>query len=290
VTWNLRRRVTLSGGEVAYDVLGYGPPLILVHGTPSRSYIWRDVVSTLADRFTVYIFDLLGFGQSERREGLDVSIAGQARLLAELIEVWGIDTPSIAGHDIGGGIVLRAHLLERVRFECIALIDGVVLRPWITPTTRHVKAHLDVYGSMPAQVFEAIVASHLRTATYRSMDEGALMTYLDQWRGEFGQKIYLQKDAQLDEDDTAEFELLLPEIEVPVRVVWGENDAWLTPSFADRLHEIIPNSDLVMLPETGHFAMEDSPREVATALFQFFTGCSPFWGDELSIPPYRFDR
>ena len=44
-TWNLRRRLTLSEGEIAYDVLGYGPPLILVHGTPSRSYIWRDVDS-----------------------------------------------------------------------------------------------------------------------------------------------------------------------------------------------------------------------------------------------------
>src|SRR5688500_12593026 len=53
-TWNLRRRLTLSGGEIAYDVLGDGPPLILVHGTPSRSYIWRDVALRLADRFTVY--------------------------------------------------------------------------------------------------------------------------------------------------------------------------------------------------------------------------------------------
>jgi hypothetical protein len=84
-TWNLRRRLTLSGGEIAYDVLGYGPPLILVHGTPSRSYIWRDVVLRLADRFTLYVFDLLGFGQSERREGLDVSISGQSRVLAELV-------------------------------------------------------------------------------------------------------------------------------------------------------------------------------------------------------------
>jgi pimeloyl-ACP methyl ester carboxylesterase len=68
-TWNLRRRVTLSGGEISYDVLGSGPPLILVHGTPSRSYIWRNVAPRLADRFTLYVFDLLGFGQSERREG-----------------------------------------------------------------------------------------------------------------------------------------------------------------------------------------------------------------------------
>jgi len=68
-TWNLRRPLTLSGGEIAYDVLGYGPRLILVHGTPNRSYIWRDVALRLADRFTLYVFDLLGFGQSERREG-----------------------------------------------------------------------------------------------------------------------------------------------------------------------------------------------------------------------------
>jgi pimeloyl-ACP methyl ester carboxylesterase len=84
--WNLRSRAKLSGGERAYDALGYGPPVILVHGTPGRSYVWRNVASKLADRFTVHVFDLLGFGESERREGLDVSIAAQARLLAELVE------------------------------------------------------------------------------------------------------------------------------------------------------------------------------------------------------------
>jgi len=273
-TWNLRRRITLSGGEIAYDVLGYGEPLILVHGTPSRSYIWCDVAMRLADRFTVYVFDLLGFGQSERREGLDVSISAQSRLLAELVEAWEIEAPSIAGHDIGGAIALRAHLLEGVPFGCIALVDSVVLRPWITPTTRHVKAHLDVYRTMPARVFEAIVASHLDTATHLPMDEDALATYLEGWKGEFGQRLYLQKDAQLDEDDTAQFEPLLPSLSIPVRIVWGEQDAWLALSIAERLHETIPGSDLITLPDTGHFAMEDSPEAVAATLFDFFTRCS----------------
>ena len=272
-TWNLRRRLTLSGGEIAYDVLGYGRPLILLHGTPSRSYIWREVAMRLADRFTVFVFDLLGFGQSERREGLDVSISNQSRLLAELVEAWELEAPLVAGHDIGGAIALRTHLLENVPFACIALVDSVVLRPWITPTTRHVKAHLDFYRTMPTQVFEAIVDSHLRTATHKPMDEHAFATYLDGWRGEFGQRLYLQKDDQLDENDTTQIEPLLPSIEVPVSIVWGEQDAWLAPTLAERLHELIPNSDLIMLPETGHFAMEDSPREVAAALFEFFTAC-----------------
>jgi pimeloyl-ACP methyl ester carboxylesterase len=272
--WNLRRRVALTGGELAYDVLGFGPPLLLVHGTPTRSYIWRNVVLRLADRFSVYAFDLLGFGQSERKDALDISIPTQARLLAELVETLNLDAPSIAGHDIGGAIALRAHLSEGIPFGCIALIDSVALRPWITPTTRHFKEHIDAYQTMPNQAFEAIVASHLRTATYRPMDQATLATYLDQWKGEVGQELYLQIVAQLDENDTAELEPLLPSIAVPVRIIWGENDAWLPPTTAHRLHELIPGSDLVLLPNAGHFVMEDSPQEVAAILFDYFTDCT----------------
>ncbi len=87
--WRLGRRMETSGGEVAYEVFGEGPAVVLVHGTPSRSYMWRDVVPALTDRFSVYVYDLLGFGESERGEGVDVSIAAQGRALAELVEVWG---------------------------------------------------------------------------------------------------------------------------------------------------------------------------------------------------------
>jgi pimeloyl-ACP methyl ester carboxylesterase len=158
------------------------------------------------------------------------------------------------------------------------LIDAVVLRPWITPTTQHVKAHLDVYETMPTAVFEAIVCSHLRTATHRPMGEEAFAAYLGQWSGARGQRLYLQKDAQLDEDDTAAFEPLLASIEVPVRIVWGEHDAWLPPTTAERLEETIPNADLRILPETGHFAMEDSPDAVAETLEEFFAAGAPATG------------
>jgi pimeloyl-ACP methyl ester carboxylesterase len=272
--WNLRRRLTLSDTEVAYDVLGFGPPLVLVHGTPTNSYIWRNVALRLADRFSVYAFDLPGFGQSERNEALDLSLSGQARLLAELVEALDLETPSIAGHDIGGAITLRAHLLEGVPFRCIALVDSVALRPWITPATRHVKAHMDAYQTMPPATFEALVASHLRTATHYPMHEATLAAYLDQWKGEFGQRLYLHNADGLREHDTTEFEPLLPSITVPVRIVWGEDDAWLQPAKADHLHELIPTSDLILLSDTGHFAMEDSPQQIAATLFDFFTTCS----------------
>jgi pimeloyl-ACP methyl ester carboxylesterase len=270
--WRLNGRVSVSLGEVAYGVYGEGPPVVLVHGTPSRSCIWREVVPTLAEGHAVYVYDLLGFGESERGEGQDVSIAAQGRGLSELIEAWGLDEPRVAGHDIGGGIALRTHLLEGVPFERISLLDAVVLTPWGTPSLRHVKEHLGVYRTMPNDVFEAYVAARLGQATSRPMDEEVFEAYLSQWRGVAGQAAYLRKDEALLERDTAELEPLLGAIGVPVQVAWGEEDGWLDPSQARLLVEKIPNAEMHLIPNAGHFVMEDAPGEVAGVLMRFFSG------------------
>jgi pimeloyl-ACP methyl ester carboxylesterase len=173
-------------------------------------------VPTLAEGHAVYVYDLPGFGESERGEGQDFSIAAQGRVLAELIEAWGLDEPRVAGHDIGGGIALQAHLLEGVPFERISLLDAVVLTPWGTPSLRHVKEHLGAYRTMPSDVFEAYVAARLGQATRQPMDEGAFEAYLSQWRGVAGQAAYLRKDEALLERDTAELEPRLGVIGVPV--------------------------------------------------------------------------
>jgi pimeloyl-ACP methyl ester carboxylesterase len=272
--WRLGGRETTSAGEVAYGVFGgeEGPPVVLMHGTPSRSYIWRGVAPALAERFSVYVFDLLGYGDS-RPSGDDVSIAAQAKALVELLERWGLESPAVAGHDIGAAIALRAHLLEGVRFDRVALLDAVVLRPWITEASRHVQAHMDAYRTMPAHIHEQVVAAHLRTTVHRPMDADAFEEYVDQWRGESGQEAYLQKVAQFDERLTEEFEPLLGSVRVPVKIVWGERDAWLDPAFARRLHELLPTSaEPALIPDAGHFVMEDAPEEVAEILSGFFSG------------------
>jgi pimeloyl-ACP methyl ester carboxylesterase len=200
----------------------------------------------------------------------DVSIAAQGRVLAELVEAWGLEEPAVAGHDIGGGIVLRAHLLEGVFFRKISLLDAVVLTPWGTPALGHVKEHLGAYRTMPTGVFEAYVATRLREATNRPMDEVAFEAYLSQWRGADGQAAYLRKDAALVERDTAEVERLLGDIRAPVEVVWGEEDGWLDPSQAETLARKIPGSGLRFVPGAGHFVMEDAPEDVAGILAEFF--------------------
>src|SRR3712207_9419339 len=80
--WRMRDRVRTEAGEVACGVYGAGPPVVLVHGTPSRSLIWRGVVGRLAERHAVYVYDLPGFGESGGYEGQDVSMAAQGRGVA----------------------------------------------------------------------------------------------------------------------------------------------------------------------------------------------------------------
>jgi pimeloyl-ACP methyl ester carboxylesterase len=225
---------------VAWDRFGDGPAVVLVHGTPSWSFLWRHVVPPLAEQFSVYVLDLLGYGDSDRREGQDISITAQGRVLAALLDLWGLEAPGLVGHDIGGATVLRAHLVEGRPVSAIALVDAVALNPWNTPTTVHIREHLDAYRTMPAHIYEEVVKAHLRTAVHRPLDDETLAAYLRPWQGEDGQATYFRKIAQWTEDDVGALEPLLAGLDVPVRLVWGEQDRWLDRAVAERLRAAIP--------------------------------------------------
>jgi pimeloyl-ACP methyl ester carboxylesterase len=181
--WQLSKTYEATGGTVAYEILGAGPPVVLVHGTPSWSYLWRNVAGKLAERFTVHVCDLLGYGMSQKRDGQDVSIAAQTRLMAELLDAWQLREPCIAGHDFGAAITLRLLLLERRRFRRVALCDAVAIAPWITPFSRHVKRHLEAFQGVPAHIHRQLIATHLRTAIARDISDAELAPYLRPWLG-----------------------------------------------------------------------------------------------------------
>jgi pimeloyl-ACP methyl ester carboxylesterase len=267
--WRLERRAATTHGEIAWDVFGHGPPVVLVHGTPSRSVLWRNIVPVLAERFTVYAFDLLGFGQSERSETQKLSIRLHGQVLAELLRIWDLESPALVGHDIGGAVVLRTHLLEDTSVRQIALIDAVVLRPWITPTTRHMQANLDVYRTMPTHIFREVAAAHLRTATYRPMNPAVFAGYFEQWEGERGHQLWIRNVKGFDERDTADFEPLLDRVTIPTCIIWGAHDAWIDPKISAEILSRLPAADRVLVPDAGHFSPEDEPARVAQTLDDF---------------------
>lgn len=271
VDWTLGRAIPTAFGTIAWEALGEGPPVVLVHGTPSRSLLWREVAPRLAEQFTVYVFDLLGYGESEPNHGQEVTVGVHGRVLDEIVRLWGLTQPALVGHDIGGAAVLRAHLLEGTPARKIVLVDAVVLRPWITATTRHIKANLEVYRSMPTHIFREVAAAHLRTATATPMEEKVFAAYFDQWEGEVGHQLWLRNVAGFNEQDTADFETMLSDMGTPTRLVWGEQDRWLPVEVSAEIESLLPTADRVVIADAGHFSPEDQPALVADAIADFLS-------------------
>ena len=274
--WTLRERYEHPNGPIAYDVWGEGPPLVLVHGTPSWSYLWRHIVPRLARRWRVYVYDLPGFGLSEKLEAQDVSLATQARVLGDLLDHWGLERPLIAGHDTGGTMVLRSHLLEGREFARIALLDALAMRPrdggrWGTPWSLYLRDHgKGALPLLPAYIQRAILRAYVRTAMATPKVDLELEPYLRPWMGEVGQAAFYRQIEQLDVRHTDEIEPRLSEVRGPVQILWGEEDTWLEPEMALRLREAIPEAELQFISGAGHFVQEDAPGAVSLALESFF--------------------
>ncbi len=86
--WKLSKSYDYDGREVRYAQLGEGLPMVLVHGTPWSSFNLRHLIRKLSEEYTVYFFDLLGYGQSCTAEG-DVSLGVQNKVLDGLLAHWG---------------------------------------------------------------------------------------------------------------------------------------------------------------------------------------------------------
>jgi pimeloyl-ACP methyl ester carboxylesterase len=265
--WVLPESYETDAGMVRWARLGRaGPPIVLVHGTPYWSYLWRDIAPALARTHTVYVFDHLGYGLSDKHEGQDLTLAAQARRFARLLTHWGLDEPSVVACDIGGAIVLRAHLLDSARYRDLTIFDAVGGGNWERGLFRLMREHPEVFAALPGYAHEALVAAHLRNASHRGLRPEVLDAYLTPWRGPEGQAAYYRQYRQLAEADTRPYEELLGSITVPVRLLWGRHDRILPPEYGTWLHERIPHSTLHWVDDAGHLLQEDAPARLTAYL------------------------
>ncbi|WGF88317.1 alpha/beta fold hydrolase [Marinivivus vitaminiproducens] len=266
-------RFDFEGRSVAYRVAGKGAPLVLVHGTPFSMHVWHRIAPLLARHRTVYRFDLLGYGASAKVEGADVSLGVQNRVLAALLNHWGIERPDVVAHDYGGATALRAHLLDGRDYRTLTLIDPVILRPQGSPLVRHVGAFgAEPFAGLPAYVHEAILRAYLDTASVRTLGDEELQPYLEPWRGEEGQAAFYRQIAQMDEAYTMAVEPMLDAVRCPVRILWGEDDRWLQAEQGVRLAAAIPGATLQPVSRAGHLVQEDAPEAIVAAVLPLLLG------------------
>jgi pimeloyl-ACP methyl ester carboxylesterase len=266
--------VLIKGYRVAYGVHGEGEPVVLLHGTPASSLIWRKVVPQLVERgYKVHVFDLLGYGLSERPwdPAVDTSISGQVPILEELLKHWRLDTTHIVAHDFGGGIAMRFALTVPNRTRTLTLIDVVSFDSFPSKRTRQqMRDGLEEMIKVPESEHRDHFREWLQSAVYDTSKFEAIDTLLGYISGPIGQASLFQHQIRhYDPKHTMEISHRLQELgNLPVQIVWGAKDEWQVVDWAHKLHKSIPNSRLHIIDQCGHFSPEEQPDRISSLVLQ----------------------
>ncbi len=267
----LTEELSWRGRTVRWGRLGSGPDVVLCHGTPWSSDLWRPCAEALAPYFTVHLWDMPGYGRSSKRAEHRVSLDVQGELFADLLDVWGLTSPHVVAHDIGGAVALRAHLLHGAAYRSLALVDVVALAPWGSDFFRLVRQHADVLAALPGAVHRGALRAYVEGASHAGLRPDVLEMLVAPWTGEEGQAAFYRQIAQVDEAHTNEIEPRYPELDLPVLVVWGDEDRWIPVDRAHRLHEMVPGSQLRIIEGAGHLIQLDRPEALTATLTRWLS-------------------
>ncbi|MFD9116727.1 alpha/beta fold hydrolase [Streptomyces bottropensis] len=262
-----------ASGAVRWGTIGEAgqEPVVLCHGTPFSSYVWRGIAQALADtdRYQVFVWDMPGYGESDMHTGQDVSLAAQGRVFAELLAHWGLEEPFVVAHDFGGAVSLRAHLLHGARYRALALVDPVALAPWGTPSFRLLGRHAEVFEQLPPALHRALVREYVASTGGPGLHPTVLDRLVQPWLGEHGQPAFYRQIAQADQAHTDEIQGRYGEIAIPTLVCWGEEDGWIPLAKGRQLAGLVPGARFEPIAGAGHVVQEDAPAELTAVLLDF---------------------
>lgn len=264
--------VEWRGRSVAWTRVGSGPPVVFCHGTPWSSVVWEPFAEALSAEFSVYLWDMPGYGQSSKDEGHAVDLGTQGQLFRDLLDYWGFDAPPhVVAHDVGGAVALRAHLLHGAPYASLALVDVVALRPWGSAFFRLVGDHPSVFSELPAPVHRGALEAYITGASHRGLTPVQMDAVTEPWLSEEGQAAFYRQIAASDERFTDDIQDRYGEVDLPVTVIWGREDAWIPVDRAVQLAEMIPGAELDIVDGAGHLIHYDAPVHLATALHRWLT-------------------
>jgi pimeloyl-ACP methyl ester carboxylesterase len=275
--------VQLGDARVAYCDEGSGPPVLLLHGCPFASFVWRHLIPVLAQDHRCVAPDLLGLGDTETPENADWTLRAQAKMILRLLDSLSLPQVDIVGHDHGGALaqVLAAYHAKRVRrlvlsnaeaydnwpsaeerpfvrLTQIPLLGDLVLYLWSRkPILRRVLVEAKaVYNpaALSSEFVDALVRANLADSHRRNKTRRFLAAQFEP------------------RNNQVTLELLdgLRQFNHPTALIWGENDPHFGPEWAKRLQRDMPGVEVFqILPSTGHLLMEEQPEQFGTLIRRF---------------------
>lgn len=271
------RQLEVSGDlTLGYRDQGAGPPVLLLHGWPTSSFLWRNVMPALAGSNRALAIDLPGFGSSSKPTDRRYDFALFEDAIERFLEVLGVDEVAVVGHDLGGPIAVHWALRNPSRVTRLGLLNTLLYPEFSdavidfvtmlidparrgTLTSESGLAELMRLGVRDESVITDDVLDAI-TAPFATADDRLALAFA-------GIGLPLRGFVQIAAG--------LPTLTMPVRAVYGTEDRVL-PGVGEtmaRLQRDVPHAEIIAVAGAGHFLQEERPEQVGRLLGEFLRDC-----------------
>ena len=268
-------RVPVGPGAMHVERFGHGgTAVILIHGFPTSSFLWRNIAPAITDAgHTAYAVDLFGHGESDRPYDSDFGIASQSEFLDAAMTALRVARGILVGVDIGGDIALRLAATRPERVEKLVLINTPAFDELpakdITQLQRNtarfaVRTTRGILGAAP--LVEAVLKASVANAE-KHMPTKLIARYLAPFVGKEGPNHLLTLANSISAEDLEDIELR--DIHVPTLLLWGEEDPFVDPKIGEKLSNALPDGRLVKIPGVARLLPEENPQFLTEHLLDF---------------------
>jgi haloalkane dehalogenase len=256
--------------EVAYYDDGTGDPVVFLHGIPTNSYLWREAVPPITEERRVIVPDMVGYGQSSMYDGFDRSLRAQEEMLAELLESLDLQTISLVGHDLGGGIALRYAVHNPDAVEQLVLSNAVAYDSWPIPSITDLGLP-ETARETSVEEAQEMLDGLLRDTLYGDdPNEAFIEGMTTPWASEEGVTSLVRNASATNTNHTTEVDPA--EVTAETLLLWGAEDEFQSIDWAEQLQEDIDDTELIGLENANHWVPEDRSDAYSEELSAFLLG------------------
>lgn len=270
--------VEVGGLRLHYLEAGEGEPVLLLHGWPTSSYLWRNVMPEMAKTNRVIALDLPGFGQSDKPLDASYSFRFHSEVLDQFLAALDIDQLGLAVHDLGGPIGLYWAIKNRQRVKRLALLNTLVYPDMSWAVVLFVAiCRLPLVGGWISSPRGLKFSMRFGVENKAGLNGEPLAAYQAPFKDKPARKALLKTAYGLHPKGFRKIQQGLADFDCPVRVVYGKQDRIL-PDVAKTMTRIkrdLPQTAVTALEGCGHFLQEDKPQEVGRLLAEFFAKKTP---------------
>jgi pimeloyl-ACP methyl ester carboxylesterase len=272
------RTADVNGFQIFYREAGGAgdPKLLLLHGFPSSSHMFRDLIPLLADRFHIVAPDLPGFGKSDMPDR-DHTFDGIAATIARFTEVVGFDRYAVYVFDYGAPTGFRLAVKHPDRITAIISQNGNAYEEGLSEGWNPIRAYWQDASHANREALRAFLKPETTVwqythgvpdATAVSPDGYSLDNFYLGRPGATELQLDLFGDYKSNVALYPTFQKYFRTYKPPLLAAWGKNDPFFLPPGAEAFKRDIPNA-VVRFFDTGHFALETHAAEIAAAIREF---------------------